>query len=186
MGQSNRAMKDILAQIYGKGCFFERAKIAERIEAMGGIKTYRMFLTQKRFKKSKKISKNLTVHHLKHQSDGGETTIENCVNIAETPHQYLHSLPRRDEEIVNNMLREWKLNCVIMRGDCEIIDAITYVQPHDADFITIPVYDTVKKKSNGKPKFSRADKKQELRRLLEEYENEEDELDYIDDEEIDF
>ena len=32
-----------LEQTYGKGCFFARAKCAERIEKMGGIKTYKQY-----------------------------------------------------------------------------------------------------------------------------------------------
>ena len=48
------------------------------------------------------------MHHLQHKSEGGPTTIENGANVAEVAHQYMHSLPREQEEIVNNMLRQWK------------------------------------------------------------------------------
>ena len=48
------------------------------------------------------------MHHLKHRSENGPTTIENGANVAEVAHQYLHSLPREQEEIINDMLRQWK------------------------------------------------------------------------------
>ena len=50
MGKSNKAAKENLERIYGKGCFFNRACIAERIEKMGGIKTFKVFVKEKRYK----------------------------------------------------------------------------------------------------------------------------------------
>lgn len=47
---SNKSAREALETIYGKGCMSKRAKIAERIEAMGGIKTYRRFLEERRFR----------------------------------------------------------------------------------------------------------------------------------------
>ena len=44
MSNSNRSAKKELERIYGKGCFFNRAKVAEQIEAMGGIKTFKVFV----------------------------------------------------------------------------------------------------------------------------------------------
>ena len=86
MGKSNRHIKRKLERIYGKGCFFSRAHIAERIEAMGGIKTYRRFVEEKRYK-GKKISHIITFHHLKHRSEGGQKSIENGANLEEIAHQ---------------------------------------------------------------------------------------------------
>jgi hypothetical protein len=48
------------------------------------------------------------MHHLQHKSEKGATTVENGANVAEVAHQYMHSLPREQEEIINDMLREWK------------------------------------------------------------------------------
>ena len=44
---TNKSAREALEAIYGKGCMFKKAKIAEKIEAMGGIKTYRRFLEEK-------------------------------------------------------------------------------------------------------------------------------------------
>lgn len=49
----NKDAKKALIEIYGERCMFEIAKIAERIEAMGGIRTYKSYTTEKRFKGKK-------------------------------------------------------------------------------------------------------------------------------------
>lgn len=178
--KKNQKIKRKLKSMYGNGCFFDRAHIAERIEAMGGIKTFKVFVEERRFK-GKAISYQLTVHHLRHRNEGGETTVENCANIAEIAHQYTHSLDREDEEIVNNMLREFKVNFVMMQGNGEILDSGSFKPEPASEYIVIPVYNNTpeqneERKRKAKVKRlknpTRAMKKQELRRLIEEEENE--------------
>ena len=43
---SNKSAKNKLIDIYGEHCMFERARIAERIEQMGGIRTYRSYVDE--------------------------------------------------------------------------------------------------------------------------------------------
>ena len=178
--KKNQKIKRKLKSIYGDGCFFDRAHIAERIEAMGGIKTFKVFVEEKRFK-GKAISYQLTVHHLRHRNEGGETTVENCANVAEIAHQYAHSLDREDEEIVNNMLREFKVNFVMMQGNGEILDSGSFKPEPASEYIVIPVYDNTPEQNEERKKRAkakrlknptRAMKKQELKRLIEEEENE--------------
>ena len=140
MSNSNRSAKKELERIYGKGCFFNRAKVAEQIEAMGGIKTFKVFVQEKRFK-GKPISHQITYHHLKHKSEGGKATVENGANVEEVAHQYLHSLPRNQEEIINNMLREFKLNCIMMTGDGQVQEAQSISFNFGEDVLVIPLYD---------------------------------------------
>ena len=140
MSNSNCSAKKELERIYGKGCFFNRAKVAEQIEAMGGIKTFKVFVQEKRFK-GKPISHQITYHHLKHKSEGGKATVENGANVEEVAHQYLHSLPRNQEEIINNMLREFKLNCVMMTGDGQVQEAQSISFNFGEDVLVIPLYD---------------------------------------------
>ena len=145
MSKNNRSAKKELERIYGKGCFFERAHIAERIEAMGGIRTFKIFIQEKKFK-GKPISHQITYHHLKHRSEGGKATVENGANVEEVAHQYLHSLPRDQEEVINNMLREFKLNCVMMTGNGQIQEAKSISFDFGEDVLVIPLYviDTAK------------------------------------------
>jgi len=174
----NHTIKKLLIQKYGKGCFFEMARVAQRIEEMGGIKTYKKFLEEKRFK-GQKISQQLTVHHLRHRSEGGDTSIENCVNIREVAHQYIHSLPREEEEIINNMFRSFKLNFAVLQG-AEVVDHESVVLDSVAadNYIAIPLEDTTseqyeqlrkqREKRNKLKNPTRAMKKRELQQLIDE------------------
>lgn len=69
MHNKNKKIKNQLIRLYGNGCFFERAHIAEKIEQMGGIKTYKTFLEEKKYT-GKKIIYQLSMHHLIHRSEG--------------------------------------------------------------------------------------------------------------------
>ena len=196
MSNSNCSAKKELERIYGKGCFFNRAKVAEQIEAMGGIKTFKVFVQEKKFK-GKPISHQITYHHLKHKSEGGKATVENGANVEEVAHQYLHSLPRNQEEIINNMLREFKLNCVMMTGDGQVQEAQSISFNFGEDVLVIPLYDNderhnpevarqqaeerekakhtkeykKKKKYERLQNPTRAMKKRELQRMIEEEED---------------
>lgn len=71
MGKSNKWAKEQLKKLYGRGCFFNRGHIAERIEEIGGIKSFRKFKEEKRYK-GKPISHQITYHHLVHKSERAE------------------------------------------------------------------------------------------------------------------
>lgn len=173
---NNKKIKEQLISLYGNSCMFEKAKIAEKIAARGGIRTFKSFQIEKRFK-GQKLSYQLTVHHLQHVSEGGKSSIDNTSIISEAAHQYIHSLPRMEEEYINNCIREFKIACMSIYGNGtvtnnKIID-FQYGQ-NDTDFISIPLYENkpVKKKRKNIP-FSRARNKNELQRLIKEYEEEE-------------
>lgn len=140
MSKNNRSARRDLERKYGKGCFFKRANCAERIEEMGGIKTFHVFIREKKFK-GKPISHQITYHHLKHRSEGGRTSEDNGANVEEIAHQYMHSLPREQEEVINNMLREFKMNCVMMTGDGQIQQAQSISIDFGDDVLIIPLED---------------------------------------------
>jgi hypothetical protein len=112
MGKNNRVIREALEKKYGKGCWFAKAHLAERLEQEGiGALSYKKFVERQHYTKKKlnKLEKNMTLHHLKHQSEGGATTMENGAVVSEIAHRYLHNgLNRDQEEIANNMLREFK------------------------------------------------------------------------------
>lgn len=126
MSKSNKSARKDLESIYGKKDMFTEARIEEQIDELNKtrkkkIKTYREFKEQCRFKSSKEKSmeKMLSFHHLKHKQNGGKAEAENGALLSALPHSYLHSLPRDEEEIINNMLREYKanfdVNCVSLK-----------------------------------------------------------------------
>ena len=159
-----RASKSELARIYGKKCMFEKAGIAKRIEEIGGIRTYKKFLTQQKFK-GKKINHRLTFHHLRHRSEGGDNTPQNGALLSRTAHEYIHSLPREQEEIVNNMLREYKVNFLITNGKIKQKGSIN---SNFNEFITIPLIpNTIEE--NKKRKYNRLQKKKEQEQIIQEH-----------------
>lgn len=108
--KKNRKIREALERIYGEGCMFQKARIEQRIEELGGIKTYKQFKEEHKYtlKKIKAFENIQTLHHLVHKSEKGQTTIENGAVVNSLAHTYLHSLPRADEEKINDMLREYK------------------------------------------------------------------------------
>lgn len=179
---SNKSIREVMEYTYGKGCMFIRADIAERIKQMGGIKTYKVFIQQKHYtgKKLRRLERNLTYHHLVHKSEGGKATIENGAVINELAHQYIHSLPREQEEVINDMLRDYKkefeLHFGIATFDGKTLNIDPYTITFDTnskDVLTIPVYPNTKEDYEKRQKFNRAKQKQETRQLIDNILNEE-------------
>lgn len=180
MHNKNKKIKNQLIRLYGNGCFFERAHIAEKIEQMGGIKTYKTFLEEKKYT-GKKIIYQLSLHHLVHRSENGATSVYNGANVSTIAHQYLHSLPRDQEEIINNELRQFKYQIDMARmsvGDknlsfekINIPDGALNME----DVIEIPLEDNSKLQAETekkKPKFNRAKEKRQFQQMIEESEEE--------------
>jgi len=93
-------------------------------------------------------------------------------------HRYLHSLPRDQEEVINDMLRQFKLQGGIVvptqEGTFEVQQPIQIEFNFDmSDCITIPVYDNTKEDYEKRKKFNRAKEKRKTQRFIE------DELDFM-------
>lgn len=110
MGNQNRSARIMLARIYGSGCMFKKSGAERYVEKLGTIKTYKRYKEERRYtsKKIKALESLMTYHHLKHKSNGGKPTIENGAILSALVHQYIHSLPRNQEELINDYLREYK------------------------------------------------------------------------------
>lgn len=134
---SNKQARKELERIYGKSCMFEKARIAEQIEARGGIRTYREFKEHVKFKKSKRVQmeKTLTFHHLRHRSQNGKSEVENGALVNGLAHIYMHSLPREQEEVINDMLRDYKkgIKVNIARVTTEKIAPVQVVELPEID-----------------------------------------------------
>lgn len=180
---SNKGAKNKLIEIYGRHCMFERARVAEKIERMGGIRTYRSYLADKKFK-GKRIVKQLTYHHLRHKSEGGKATEENGAVVDTTAHAYMHSLPRHQEEVINNMLRAYKINVLELR-DGKVLGHDSIEVEDDIEFISIPIEQDEAEirraraiyEKKKKEQFSRAKIKAQTRKLVDEYWEKKDETD---------
>lgn len=159
--KKNKKIRMQLEKMYGKGCFFARARLAERLEQIDKDLSFKRFV-QKKIYSGKKISHQISLHHLQHSSEFGSTTVENGANVEEIAHQFLHSLPRDKEEIANNMLRQWKLNYVTINGEEAGTVDLENVEIAE-DVIVIPVYDV-----KSKPKYNRAKTKRKYQRIVDE------------------
>lgn len=168
--RKNKAIRERLERIYGKGCMFQKAHIAQRIEELGGIKTYKQYIQQHKytFKKVKKLEETMTLHHLRHRADDGHTSEQNGAVINALAHGYLHSLPRNEEEIINNMLRDYKWRIDNGR-ECKIELVDTLDIGVDIKFAEISFTDEIRP---PKEKFNRAKVKQETRNKIKEWEDE--------------
>lgn len=168
----NKVIRERLEKIYGKGCMFQKALIAERIEAIGGIKTYKEYIEEHRysFKKVKKLESTMTLHHIKHRADGGATSERNGAVVSALGQGYLHSLPKEHEEIVNGMLRDYKAG--IDSGRYERVD-VELVEDLDTgleiNFAELSAEDDRIVIDRPK-KYNRALVKREMRRIIEEEE----------------
>ena len=164
----NKAIRERLERIYGKGCMFQKAHIAQRIEEIGGIKTYKQYIQQHKysFKKVKKLEETMTLHHLKHSSEDGRTSEQNGAVVNALAHGYLHSLPRHEEELINNMLRDYKWRIDNGR-ECKIELVDTLDIDVGVKFAEISFSDEIKP---PKEKFNRAKIKRETRNKIRDWE----------------
>jgi hypothetical protein len=139
MGSNKRAREE-LERIYGKGSMFERSHTADYVSTLPVIKGYKKFIEEKHFttKDIKKLTARMSYHHLHHKADGGNATTENGAVVNELEHRYLHSLPRHQEEIINNHIRQWKLDYIsLCAGD--VIDSGEVDLDLSEDVMEIPV-----------------------------------------------
>lgn len=184
MSEDNSKARRRLEKIYGKGCMFKKAHIEEQIEALQTkriIKSYKVFLKETKYtgKKIRQLEGNMTYHHLRHRSEGGKTDVENGAIVNEMAHRYMHSLPREDEEVINNMLRKFKIQggtLTATEQGLQIQDSFGIdldYELNDEDVITIPVYDNTKEDYIKRQKFNRAKVKRETQRFIN------DELDFM-------
>ena len=168
MSNKNSKARKKLEKIYGKGCFMERA----------GIRQITGF---------RKDAYTMTYHHMRHVSEGGKATVENGANLALENHKFLHSLPREEEEKINNRIRQWKANFLLMNnGKVENSGSLEFPDlTNEENCIIIKLEDTTREqyeelerqKQQRKQKFNRSKVKRETQKMI-------DELFYEDDEEF--
>lgn len=162
--KQNKTIRERLEKQYGKGCMFKKANIEEKIEKRGTIKTFKRYLKEKRFRGKflRLYAKQMNLHHLKHRSEGGKTTVENGAVVSTLAHMYMHSLPREQEEFINNELRKYKMSKelkVVFVDDLELPYTIKATE--------------FKVNERKKEKYDRVKKKQEEKKLIDDYMEEE-------------
>ncbi|MBO7079699.1 MAG: hypothetical protein J6W64_07830, partial [Bacilli bacterium] len=89
MSKGNKTAAQKLAQIYGKRDMFVAADVEAKLEILK-IRSYKKFVKEQKFK-GIPISNQLTFHHLRHRSEGGDASVYNGALIGYSRHQYMHS-----------------------------------------------------------------------------------------------
>ena len=98
--------------------------------------------------------------------DRGRTTLDNGAVVSELVHSYMHSLPREHEEVINNMIRQYKIHVATLNGNGKV-EQVQEIEFDMSDCIEIEVFDYDSKKKKM-PK-SRAKLKVETEKLRQEY-----------------
>lgn len=168
---SNKSKREELERIYGPGSMFERSHAEDYISTLPRIKGYHRFIKEGHFtsKDIAKLIKRMNYHHLEHKADGGGTTLENGAVVNELEHRYMHSLPRNQEEIINNHIRQWKIDFIALTTE-KVIDSEQIQIDLNKDFIEIPVHDYKKMTKKDLIRKQRRKEKKELQRIKKEYE----------------
>lgn len=135
MSRSNRDIRQLMEQIYGSRCMMEEAGIRKvPIEQRRKIKGY------------KKVEEQITYHHLRRRSKGGEATVENGALLKWYNHQWLERQPVAIRERINDELRKYKARFVGMQitGDGRIGNQIMMDLEEPGEFIEIPLYSGIR------------------------------------------
>ena len=161
--KANSRVRKNLEKQYGKGCMFKNAHIEEKIEKKRTIKTYKQFKEERKYtgKFITLYESQMNYHHLKHRSEGGETTIENGAVVSSLAHMYLHSLPREQEEYINNELRRYKQES----DECRVV----LVDDLELPFKIVPM--EFKPKDLEKKKYDRAKEMEDFKKISKDLED---------------
>lgn len=162
----NSTGRKLLEERYGKGCFMERAGIRK-------ITKEQEQQMKRKIKGFKKLNRQITYHHIKEKSKGGEVSIENGANLAAYNHEWLHKQPPEVVREVNKKLQEFKESIDLMSLEVDDngvkVEKISSLKFDMSDCISIPVYsDPVINEEKGKKAFNRAKVKKETQDLIDE------------------
>ena len=152
---SNKKAKEELIKYYGAECFIDKLHL-------------RKDATPRKYKgKGQKARmKQLTFHHIKMKKDGGASTKENGALLSAENHIWFHKQNENAQKQMNKIFQEYKKQMDECR--IEFVDELNLsFEVHPIEF-SIDEKD-IEKCNQEKEKYNRAKKKQEDRKLTEEY-----------------
>lgn len=153
---SNRGIKQKMIQRYGSIDFLDELKIK--------IPECRKYKSKNQLKRMKE----LTYHHIKKKSDGGEATIENGALLTVEHHEWFHQQPDEVQEMLNNAFQELK-----RQKDNSLEIPIVFVEESELNFpFRLNIMEISIDKQGRINAYNRSKKKREDRKEIEEYEKE--------------
>lgn len=153
---NNEARRE-LEKLFGKICFIEKL----------GLR-YIPPSKRKKIKGYSKYDDMLTYHHIHERHLGGKATVENGAIVRGYNHKWLHSLPEREKQLVNQAMQNYKASVLKARQNGVDIRPEDILSPEDIQEILAMTalspldLDTEKRKE----KFNRAKQKRETRQLI--------------------
>ena len=164
MGRSNKSARRALEKIFGKICMIEHLGIHKVPQSV-----------RKKIKGYKKTDDQLTYHHIHEQAKGGVTSISNGAIVKGYNHQWLHKLPEKQRQNVNNAILEFKATVIQIVGnqvktlDGQFICFDIDDDPQEIGFeSTIPVEDNTEEILQKREKFKRSKEKSKFKRKVQE------------------
>ena len=138
---SNKSIREQMIKIYGAECWIEKLQLRPREK----------YKNHYRSKGEMKRMKQLTYHHIKPKSKGGQATIQNGALLSAENHAWFHRQPPGIQERLNNIFQEYKASCSQFTHDPKIE---TCVNDYDL-FIT-----------KARSHYNRAKMKRETQKLV--------------------
>lgn len=144
MGRNTR-VKNKLIELYGPECFIEKLHLRKDPK--------RKYTS----KAQKKKMKELTYHHIRERSKGGDTSIENGAILSAENHQWFNKQSPEAQAYMNKKFQEYKECKVVFTDD---------IQPKFK--IEAVIFEVDPEKKKIKTKYNRAKEKRDFERRVEE------------------
>lgn len=159
MSKSNKEAKRTLILKYGEVCFIEELGLRSKED----IEQER----QKRYKGKKQLAicDQITYHHILEKCKGGKATVENGALLRYINHQWFNRLPKEKQKVMNDLFQEYKRQ---HSTECKV----EYVDKLDLGF-EINAFTFTTEDLEQKKKYNRAKQKEEFRKQVKEWEEEE-------------
>jgi hypothetical protein len=143
MGKGNKSAKEKLIAIYGAECFIDKLHLRPEKE--------RRYTGKKQYQRMKQ----LTYHHIKEKSKGGQATLENGAVLSLENHIWFNKQTPEKQAEMNKKFQEYKKCGVVLVEDLGLdieIKAMPFEVPEE----------------RPKQKFNRAKVNREFRKRVEE------------------
>lgn len=152
----NKSVKQKMIQRYGKIDFLDALKIK--------IPECKKYKSKNQLKRMKEI----TYHHIKEKSKGGEATVENGALLTVEHHVWFHQQSPETQKILNDAFQEYKRQ----RDNSKKVP-IVLVDEDELDFpFELNIMEISIDKEDRIKAYNRSKKKRNDRREIEEYEEE--------------
>ena len=132
---NNRAVRERMIELYGPECFIDKLRLRHDEPT-----------TYKGKKQYKKIQ-NLTYHHIKMKSKGGQATVENGALLSNENHQWFHKQSKADQKKMNEAFQRYKARVAAAEINPEgrIGNQIMLDLDNIGEFIEIPLLPNIER-----------------------------------------